>query len=102
MGWSVGLVDSANPRDILAIQELWAEYWHSLDLALDFQGFAEELRTLPGKYVRPKGGLLLIRIDEKAAGTFAFRPPKRRRMRGQASLRLSGLSQSWCSPFIAL
>jgi GNAT superfamily N-acetyltransferase len=74
MGWQVDIVESASARDIVAVQELWSEYWRSLGLALDFQDFAEELRTLPGKYAPPAGRLLLARIDGKPAGTAAFRP----------------------------
>jgi putative acetyltransferase len=74
MIWSVDIVQSASVNDILAVQELWAEYWRSLGLSLDFQGFAEELRTLPGKYAPPAGRLLLVRIEGQPAGTAAFRP----------------------------
>jgi putative acetyltransferase len=72
MSGSVDIVQSW--RDISAVQELWAEYWESLGLPADFQGFAQELRTLPGKYSLPGGRLLLARIDGQAAGTAAFRP----------------------------
>ncbi|HXP87333.1 MAG TPA: GNAT family N-acetyltransferase [Bryobacteraceae bacterium] len=74
MAWQVDLVQSASDRDILAVQELWSEYWQSLGLPLDFQDFAQELRTLPGKYAPPAGRLLLVRIDGQPAGTAAFRP----------------------------
>jgi len=65
---------NANPADVAAVEELWSEYWRSLGLSLDFQGFGEELRTLPGKYAPPAGCLLLARIDGDPAGTAAFRP----------------------------
>jgi putative acetyltransferase len=74
MGWSIDIVDSASARDVAAVQELWSEYWRSLGLSLDFQDFAEELRTLPGSYAPPAGRLLLVRIDGHPAGTAAFRP----------------------------
>ncbi len=73
MGWSVDIVDSASASDIAAVRELWTEYWQALSLPPDFQGFAEELRTLPGKYAPPAGRLLLLRIDGQPAGTAAFR-----------------------------
>src|SRR5260370_25393394 len=76
MGWSLDIVQSASARDIFAVQELWAEYWQSLGLSLDFQDFAEELRTLPGKYAPPAGRPLLVRIDGRPAGTPSFRPPR--------------------------
>ncbi len=56
-----------------AVRTLWTEYWASLGFAPDFQGFAEEVRTLPGKYDRPRGCLLLARVDGHAAGTAALR-----------------------------
>ena len=60
--------------DIAAVQELWAEYWESFGLSLEFQGFGRELRTLPGKYAPPQGRLLLVRVEEHPAGTAALRP----------------------------
>jgi len=74
MGKSVDIGEAASATDIAAVQELWAQYWRSIGLPLDFQGFAEELRTLPGKYAPPAGRLLLARIDGQPAGTGAFRP----------------------------
>jgi GNAT superfamily N-acetyltransferase len=67
-------VGPASARDIAAVQELWSEYWRSLGFSLDFQDFEEELYSLPGKYAPPAGCLLLVRIDERPAGTAAFRP----------------------------
>jgi GNAT superfamily N-acetyltransferase len=74
MGWPVDIVEAASARDIAAVQELWSEYWRSLGFSPDFQGFEEELRTLPGKYAPPAGRLLLARIDGQPAGTAGFRP----------------------------
>jgi len=74
MGWSVDIVESVSASDIAAVQELWNQYWQSFGLSFDFQDFADELRTLPGKYAPPAGRLLLARIDGQRAGTAAFRP----------------------------
>jgi putative acetyltransferase len=74
MGWPADAVESSSARDIVAVRELWTQYWQSIGLPLDFQGFAEELRTLPGKYTPPAGRLFLVRIDGQPAGTGAFRP----------------------------
>jgi GNAT superfamily N-acetyltransferase len=60
--------------DIAAVRELWSEYWRALGLSLDFQNFAEELGSLPGKYGPPAGRLLLVRIDGQPAATAGFRP----------------------------
>jgi GNAT superfamily N-acetyltransferase len=50
------------------------EYATWLEFKLCFQGFEEEMRTLPGKYAPPAGRLLLALWDEKAAGVIALRP----------------------------
>jgi putative acetyltransferase len=68
----------AATRDVRTIQNLWREYWKSLGLPLDFQNFAEELRTLPGSYASPQGRLLLARLGRTPAGTAALRPIDRR------------------------
>jgi ribosomal protein S18 acetylase RimI-like enzyme len=57
---------------------LFNEYatWLAIDLC--FQGFAEELATLPGAYAPPRGRLFLAEDREaaKAAGCVALRPLK--------------------------
>jgi len=60
--------------DIDVVRALWREYWESLQLPPDFQGFAQELRTLPGRYAPPGGRLLLATVQGKPAATGAFRP----------------------------
>lgn len=67
-------VDSGRPHSVAAVRELWTEYWQALGLSFDFQGFGEEVRTLPGKYGPPGGRLLLLRIEGEPAATVAFRP----------------------------
>ena len=74
MEWSLEIVESESATGLLAVQELWRNYWRALGLPPDFQGFEEESRSLPGKYAPPAGRLLLLRIDDHPAGTVAFRP----------------------------
>ena len=49
---------------------LFLEYAGALGFSLCFQGFDEELATLPGKYA-PPGGIILL---EPGAGCVAIRP----------------------------
>ncbi len=61
------------PGDIAVVRELWREYWESFGLAMDFQGFGEELDGLPGAYGAEGGALLLALFNEEPAGTIALR-----------------------------
>jgi N-acetylglutamate synthase-like GNAT family acetyltransferase len=56
-------------QDIEQIRALWTEYWTSLGLPLEFQGFGEQIKTLPGEFV-----LLLAQQEDEPAGTIALRP----------------------------
>jgi ribosomal protein S18 acetylase RimI-like enzyme len=64
--------DAVSAADIVAARELFTEYADWLQVDLCFQGFAQELATLPGKYARPRGRLYLA--GEPVAGCIALRP----------------------------
>ena len=52
---------------------LIAEFGDRASVNLDFQGIDAELAALPGEYAAPAGGLLIVRVDDVAAGCCAFR-----------------------------
>lgn len=60
--------------DLHAIRALFLDYQQDLGIDLCFQGFAQELDTLPGDYAEPGGLLVLATVDGAPAGCCAFRP----------------------------
>jgi len=59
--------------DADAVRDLFLEYGASLGFSLCFQGFDQELATLPGEYAPPHGCLLLAKRGDEAAGCVAVR-----------------------------
>jgi putative acetyltransferase len=62
------------PRDIVLARALFLEYAKWLDVDLCFQGFEQELATLPGAYAPPRGRLLLAGSPGEAFACIALRP----------------------------
>ena len=60
--------------DIERARALFVEYAQWLKVDLCFQGFAEELKTLPGAYAPPRGRLLLAGTAHDAFACIALRP----------------------------
>ena len=64
---------TTSATDLEAIQSLVVEYAESLGFSLCFQGFDEELASLPGRYAPPSGRLLLARNDGTPVGCVGLR-----------------------------
>lgn len=71
---SVEIREAATKNDVAMTRSLFLEYARSLDFSLCFQGFDEELATLPGAYGPPDGQLLLAFSGSEAAGCVGVRP----------------------------
>jgi len=56
------------------VRELFMQYADSLDFDLEFQGFSQELATLPGHYAPPDGCILLAEESGRFLGCVALRP----------------------------
>lgn len=63
------------PQDLRDTVALFASYASGLGVDLAYQGFADELASMPGKYAPPGGELLLARAaDGTPLGCVALRP----------------------------
>jgi len=69
---TIGAADG--PEDIARSRRLIRDYagWLAVDLC--FQGFEQELASLPGAYAPPAGRLLLARTGGDAIGCVGLRP----------------------------
>lgn len=61
------------PEHLSDVRRLFRAYADGLGIDLAFQGFAEELASLPGKYAPPPGRLVLAWQDGEAVGCVALR-----------------------------
>src|ERR1051326_1874808 len=68
------MIQVETPEQIATTRELMMEYANWLEFELCFQGFEEEMKSLPGKYAPPAGRLLLALWDDYTAGVAALRP----------------------------
>ena len=66
--------DAHGPHDIEQVRLLFLDYQAAIAVDLCFQGFAEELASLPGSYARPAGCLLLAVEGTAVLGGVALRP----------------------------
>ena len=68
------LVEARTAADVDQVRRLFRAYAEWLQVDLCFQGFAQEVATLPGAYARPAGRLLLARVAGEAVGAVGLRP----------------------------
>jgi putative acetyltransferase len=71
------VIDLVTPRssdELQSTRAIFREYADTLGVDLCFQGFEQELATLPGEYAAPRGALLLALVDGAVAGCCALRP----------------------------
>ncbi|HRE82567.1 MAG TPA: GNAT family N-acetyltransferase [Opitutaceae bacterium] len=73
MSFLVEITPAHSESDLAVIRRLFRAYASSLQVDLCFQGFEEELATLPGRYAAPNGALWLAKIDGQAVGCIGLR-----------------------------
>ena len=69
----LSIIPAEADEHITEARTVFREYEAWLGMSLCFQGFEEELATLPGKYSAPRGRLLLAYSDDELAGCIALR-----------------------------
>jgi GNAT superfamily N-acetyltransferase len=70
----IELVTPRSSDELQATRAILREYADTLGVDLCFQGFEQELATLPGEYDAPRGALLLALVDGAVAGCCGLRP----------------------------
>jgi ribosomal protein S18 acetylase RimI-like enzyme len=68
----LNLLQATTPQHIAAVRQLFLEYAESLGFSLCFQGFDQEVASLPGDYAPPEGRLLLAEYGGQPAGCVAL------------------------------
>jgi len=61
------------PDDLAIVEALFREYVASLAEDISFQNVGDELASLPGKYARPTGVVLIARGGDQPAGAVEYR-----------------------------
>ena len=71
---SIDIVTPQTANELDTLRDIFREYAASLKVDLCFQGFDQELATLPGEYAEPRGALLMATVYGVVAGCCALRP----------------------------
>ena len=64
------IIEARSEAELAAVRDLFTEYWNSFGFTPCFQGFGEEVASLPGKYTV----LGLLILEDAPAGCVALRP----------------------------
>jgi len=70
----IQIISAQDPDHYQKARELFMQYADTLDFDLEFQGFSQELATLPGHYAPPQGCILLAEESGPFVGCVALRP----------------------------
>jgi hypothetical protein len=70
----IEILQAGDGEQVAQARALFREYADALGVDLCFQGFEQELTTLPGSYASPAGRLLLTYEGDALAGCVALRP----------------------------
>jgi putative acetyltransferase len=71
---SVHIRPAVIPAELAQVRALLREYEVELGVDLCFQGFDQEMASLPGDYAPPRGALLVAEVEGAIAGCVALRP----------------------------
>lgn len=66
--------EATGAADMARVRKLFLDYQQRLGVDLSFQGFSDEIGSLPGPYARPRGCLLLAVDGDNVAGGVGMRP----------------------------
>lgn len=67
------ILPANNAKLLTEVQRLFLEYETWLNVDLCFQGFEEEVNSLPGKYSPPDGRLYIVKDNSSYIGCIALR-----------------------------
>ncbi len=70
---AISIVDASTPAHLDTVRSMFREYEKDIGASLCFQGFEQELATLPGRYASPAGRLYLLVEGGTPIGCIAMR-----------------------------
>ncbi len=81
-----GVREARWPQDRDVVEDLFREYVAGLGVGVSFQKIEQVFSTLPGRYARPSGCVLLAGGDGEPAGVVAPSDDRTGRRRNKAAL----------------